>query len=499
MATTPGLVRPSLTAPALSLPATRPIRFLHPGYDAPNNVLFRLARVDAAPSHSTTLGVCHATALVACQIVANNAWSGRLALDRQGTQLIGTALDDVLVSEEYYFIVAGTPSGLGDQDVGLYCLTISTGIPIYPIVPSFRDWPFPHDHLPAFWPSVPVSSHAPESCILTDSSYAKTEAHLVPREEGDWFKYNSMGQYGLDRKDTEDSANLANLRGDIHTWLDARGWTIAPKATPDGYRYVANVLDTVQAPEFFSWYHNVQLRLSGRQPSEYIFARFAWTIIQLVKPFVLSLSPRAVVHVQTDPEKAVTWVVETMQFDQLDQLYGGGGSRSASPNKRRKQSSTRNSSAYNDGLSFDAEVKMIYNRITADHEARVYQQNVERATVYERIKSSAIKRRRNSDSDDCLEEWEDRGRPRKRRSWTTDNDDGASAVSTVASLGRNSCSTVPSDPIPCHSSPIKEEEGSFFISAPPEIDSYVDGEAPEIPPELGICAPDVHSEGTKAP
>lgn len=302
-----------------------------------------------------------------------------------------------------------------------------TGSPLYPIVPSFRDWPFPHDRVPTFWPPLPAG-HASESCILTDSSYSKTEAHLVPREEGDWFKYNSMGQYGLDRKDTEDSANLAALRADVHTWLDARGWAIVPKAN----RYIAHVLDPTQAPEFFCWYHNVELSLSGgRLATEYLFARFAWTVIQLVKPFVISLSPRAVVHIQTDPDRAVTWVVENMQPAQLDGLYGGGGSRSASPNKRKRKqgSSTRDSSTHDDtGLSRAAEINMLYQRITEDHNARVRQ-----------------KRRRDEDEDDYrLEESERRGRPRERRSWgtenpaTTEHEDSASTVSTEASLSHDS-------------------------------------------------------------
>lgn len=388
----------------------------------------------------------------------------------------------------------------------------NTDLPLYPVVPSFRDWPFPHGQLPAFWPSVPVSGRASDSCILTDSSYSKTEAHLVPKEEGDWFKYNSMGRYGLDRQDIEDSANLASLRADVHTWLDAQGWTIAPKAAPEEYRYVANVLNTVQAPEFYTWYHNVQLRLSGRQATQYIFARFAWTMIQLVKPFIISSSPRTVIHVQTDPGKAVTWVEETMQSDQLDKLYGRGGSRSASPNKRRKSSSTRTSGACNDDLSRDAEVNRLYNCITADHEARVYAQKVKSAAAYDQLKT-VTKRRRASDNDDdligLLEDWEERGRPRKRRSltitneddskwknhgksntgcmWTTDHGDNSSKISTVASLGRESCSPGQSDV-----DPLEDTEGlSTCLSAPRapqvsvqnDVDSHVGEVVADVPPE----------------
>lgn len=353
---------------------------------------------------------------------------------------------------------------------------------MYPVAPSFRDWPFPHDYIPSTWRSAPSSSHA--ACSLTDASYSKTIAHLVPREEGNWFKYNSMGQYGHDRKDTEDSANSMHLRADVHAWLDARGWTMVPKATPQGHRYVANVLDPAQAPEFFSWYHNVELRLA-RQAPEYLFARFAWTVIQLVKPFVISLSPRAVVHVQTDPEKAVKWIVETLPSSQLDKLYGGGRSRSVSPLKRRK-SSTRDSSQYNDGATGGAsEMDKLYHRIIADQEAQVEEETVERAAQYERAKPG--KRRRGSDVaeyvDRSLEEWEGRGRPRKRRSWGTD-----STVSSVASLVHDASSTIASDD-ESHAEP---EEGICpqVLSSPPlqpckvsvQADSQDDIPA-DIPPE----------------
>lgn len=110
----PVVVRPPLIAPVLT--ATKSIRFLHPGYDAPNNVLFRLARVDTVGGDAgiiktsdppPTLGVCHATALVACQVVANNAWSGLLALDKEGKSPVPASLDGILVLDEYYFVVHG--------------------------------------------------------------------------------------------------------------------------------------------------------------------------------------------------------------------------------------------------------------------------------------------------------------------------------------------------------------------------------------------------------
>ncbi|POS68784.1 hypothetical protein DHEL01_v212821 [Diaporthe helianthi] len=485
----PAIIRPPI-APVST--TTEFIRFLHPGYKKPNNVLFRLARVDAVDtgdqpagtSNPPTLGVCHATALVACQVVANNAWSGRLALDKDGQTLVTAPLDHVLLLGEYYFIVDRSP--------------------VYPIVPSFRDWQFPHDDIPTFWP-VFSAGHPSNSCILTNSSYAKTAAHLIPKEEGDWFRNNSMGQYGRDRKDTEDSANLTVLRADIHTWLDSRGWTIVPKEN----RYIAHVLDPARAPEFFSWFHNVELGLSGGSPAtEYLFARFAWTVIQLVKPFVMSPSPRAVVRVQADPEEEVKWMVETLQPAQLDDLYGGGGSKSASPNKRkRNQSSAGNSSIYDDvDFGCDAETNRIYQRITEEEEARErwkrrrysdintnssvyndvgFSNDAEVNMIYQRItkeqeaREREERRRYSEITDDMLEQRERRGRSRTRRSRGTnaarsDHEDSTSPISTEASLAHDSFTTA---------SPVELQE-----------DSKLSTQAPRAPLDDSCTAVDVDGE-----
>jgi hypothetical protein len=92
------------------------ISFLHPGYNEPINVLFRMPRVDHVPSAGSSelqYGVHHRTALAACQIVANNAFDGFLALDRSGTQAANTSvsLDGILTASEYYFIVPSSPIG----------------------------------------------------------------------------------------------------------------------------------------------------------------------------------------------------------------------------------------------------------------------------------------------------------------------------------------------------------------------------------------------------
>ena len=88
------------------------IKFCHPGYAASANVLFVLPRVDPVPSDPSSeayLGVHHQTALIACQIVAGNAFNGYLSLDAGGEQKVidSVGLDGVLSRPAYYFHIPG--------------------------------------------------------------------------------------------------------------------------------------------------------------------------------------------------------------------------------------------------------------------------------------------------------------------------------------------------------------------------------------------------------
>jgi hypothetical protein len=106
-------------APGASFLEGDPIRFIHPGYTAlPSAVLFSLPRVDSVDTtnHGAPVaGVHHGTALVACQIVANNAFDGRLALDSEGEHMVDEIIghDGILTEREYYFFVPGDSKNLG--------------------------------------------------------------------------------------------------------------------------------------------------------------------------------------------------------------------------------------------------------------------------------------------------------------------------------------------------------------------------------------------------
>ena len=69
--------------PLRELDTREATRFLHPGYSI-SNTLLSFPRVDRVEG-SATFGVHYGTALLACQIIAGNAFdNGRLTLDEAG-------------------------------------------------------------------------------------------------------------------------------------------------------------------------------------------------------------------------------------------------------------------------------------------------------------------------------------------------------------------------------------------------------------------------------
>jgi hypothetical protein len=100
--------------PATTLQQNGVIRFLHSGYPAPNNILLSLPRVYpvalASETTTTAFGVHYQTALVGCQIIANNALTtGRLTLDQAGQQRVDLPLDSILTKDTYYFFISDSP------------------------------------------------------------------------------------------------------------------------------------------------------------------------------------------------------------------------------------------------------------------------------------------------------------------------------------------------------------------------------------------------------
>jgi hypothetical protein len=90
------------------------IRFLHPAYSIPNTLL-SLPRVDPVEG-TDTFGVHYGTALLACQIIAGNAFdTGHFTLDQAGQRPVNVQLDDILTERVYCFMIG--------QSTSTYCVS----------------------------------------------------------------------------------------------------------------------------------------------------------------------------------------------------------------------------------------------------------------------------------------------------------------------------------------------------------------------------------------
>jgi len=125
--------------PPTDLTSREPIRILHPGYPIPN-ALLSLPRVDRV-ADATTFGVHYGTTLLACQIIAGNAFNtGRLTLDQAGQQPVQLSSDDILTERVYYLMVGDGPSIYSTPYYPRRTLANTRFLlGQYPIVPSFRD------------------------------------------------------------------------------------------------------------------------------------------------------------------------------------------------------------------------------------------------------------------------------------------------------------------------------------------------------------------------
>ncbi|OIW25614.1 hypothetical protein CONLIGDRAFT_647355 [Coniochaeta ligniaria NRRL 30616] len=317
-------VRAAPPPPAHDLAARGCIVFRHPGYSHTCwDYILSLPRVDTHPSEPNEYGVHHATALLACQIIGNNAFDGYLSTSRENPEKITTPADGVLMEANYFFIVPGNAK--------------------YPVVPSFQDWKFPQTEFESlWWPNITTGLlDLVSGCAVTQCAYSLEKAHLVPQTEKVWYRRNSMfthscGQLG----GIDNNANLLYLRIDTHRSFDNKDWVIVPKPTysdPE-FTYAVHVLDCDKpAAQFYTNWHNCEVLNLQDNSKAYLFARFAWAVIQGVKPFLMAGIPRNIVRVEADKKGTSTWEVKLVSGKELDELYGEGGSEGATPRKNLKR------------------------------------------------------------------------------------------------------------------------------------------------------------------
>ena len=294
-------------------------------------------------------GVHYLTALTACQIIANNAFDGYLVAEQADGPRVVADNDSILTHSQYFFIVPDKP--------------------VYAVVPSFQEWQFPGS-APQAWQDavaatlgddITLAGEVPgeQRCVVS-GRFTVEVAHLSPREEETWFLNNAMTIYDSHSASnpTDCPSNQIILDCSLHTAMDKRLWAFAPRHQ----RFAVQTISLPQSlthnmlSEFVHEYHGRYLRPGGMFGTEveYLFVRFAWTVLYLVKGLILMGRPKTTLARYRVWEDGVTRVKEQgMLAKDVDLLYGGGGTRSASPRKRSRTSSEQGRDEVEWGHAYD--------------------------------------------------------------------------------------------------------------------------------------------------
>ncbi|KAI2618154.1 hypothetical protein GGR54DRAFT_640720 [Hypoxylon sp. NC1633] len=283
---------------------SRTISIYHPGYSSFEPLLSLNASDDG--------GVHYTVAYYACCVITGNKWAdseGRPVEGRPAGRANNDAFlsktaepnpinvpgDNILREKRYYFHVPGYADNR------------------YPLVPCFEFWKFP-DTLPAPWRSLKSESDSDndssenagsetnsahtrralnyhdEACRVTGDLNGLDMCHLVAKTCGRWFERNAMRDYSesdIPRNDPlNETPNLLPLRTDIHRFVDRSHIVMIPKQTDPTTNSYTLVTHVIQPPgksidgnlEMIVRYHNLQIHHLPRNPIEFLFAQFAWSL-----------------------------------------------------------------------------------------------------------------------------------------------------------------------------------------------------------------------------
>lgn len=325
---------PATRPPSISVNARHQIRFRHPHYPDSSNVLLALFAPDS-PSGGIEYGTAHA----ACGVISGNRWNGWFTSTINGAAS-GLTYGDILCERDYYFH-----------------LPESSFEAPYAIVPTFKEWTFPHENLHPCWRAdqqntAPAQSRftAPSSlsaavfsrdrsCRISGFTEGTQAAHLCPRSEDAWFQRNEMSRYNLNplliaTGPMEDTANALLLRQDLHTHFDAHKFFFVPKKGK-GEEEVAIVTHLLIASrELGILHHNTRLKSIPEVDTAFLFARFAWTIFTLLAGFLKVGVERALIGTTISIAPGCP---RTLSAADCRQLISRPKSRSQSPTKRARR------------------------------------------------------------------------------------------------------------------------------------------------------------------
>ncbi|KAM0800626.1 hypothetical protein BDR22DRAFT_972868 [Usnea florida] len=257
---------------------------------------------------TTEVGLHHGTALIACGIVAGNAFDGYFSKEKGGQKLeLGQV--EYLTDSTYYFNVP----------------TTTTKFHVYPICPSFQVWAFPHDNFPDLWKEIPIPVSTPR---LNISSSQRA-----------WFKSNSMSQYNssttlaLDNV-TDDISNAISLRRDIHFIFDSPCFVIVPKDNEWRPSFIAGT------HELGKQYYNKEVDIKPGVSKEHLLTRFAWAIFQSLHGF-LSGPSKKTYKFSVETDEGLQNKVETLNQVEIEAiLLPPKPASNKQGTKKRKESET---------------------------------------------------------------------------------------------------------------------------------------------------------------
>jgi len=181
--------------------------------------------------------------------------------------------------------------------------------PKYPIVPCFDEWEFDPTVIPADWIAAVTSATTPDAtgppqtfsesamslavrtrdagcCRITGHRDVCQNAHIIPRQQLGWFITNSMITYNdtvscpkEPKYQIDDPRNGFWCRQDVHTAMDSGMFCVVCKESG----FVVHFFDA--SADLGRMYHNREFRLPADACTEFMWARFAWTVLKRVHAF----------------------------------------------------------------------------------------------------------------------------------------------------------------------------------------------------------------------
>lgn len=150
--------------------------------------------------------------------------------------------------------------------------------------------------------------------------------------------------------DISNEANIFPPRKDIHYLFGVRWFVIIPRiVTIDSSlqpspQYVTRIISQ-SAAELWPSYHTTLVESLHYKSRAYLFAGFAWAVLFRVRLFVIAGQHRHVIRISRDKTSNVEYKVEYCSGAELENAYGGGESKAATPLNQRKRKSGQGSTA----------------------------------------------------------------------------------------------------------------------------------------------------------